>query len=189
MLRLSCLAQGCTARASVIRAEQWDPAHRTKALPSNLCYSGTEKHPLWTDSGLIFWAECPAGFGAMRYFPAVCCLGFLAKGSAVDMLWQPHFTYFSLYWGAMKKLISKASPCQNYIITVSVVSRPSGANLILCWSSINTYHIIALWCYENFNDGVRKQFPFSCFYTSTFHSSYLYAFLKGKLPFQIQIAQ
>lgn len=142
---LSCLPQGCTAHASVIRADQWDPAHRTKALPSNLCYSGTLKQLLWTDSGLMLWAECPAGFGAMRYFPAVCCLGFLAKRNAVDMLWQPHFTYFSLYWGAMKKLISKAPPCQNYIITVSVVSRPSGANLILCWSSINTYHIIALW--------------------------------------------
>lgn len=67
---------------------------------------------------------------------------FLAKRNAVDMLWQPHLTCFMLHCGAMKKLTSKAPPYQNYVITVSVASRPS--DLIVCQN--NTILSILLLC-------------------------------------------
>lgn len=65
------------------------------------------------------------------FLQCVVWVSFLAETNAVNMLWQPHLSCLTLHWGAVKKLISKVPPCQNYIITASVASRPCDVNCVL----------------------------------------------------------
>lgn len=146
---LSCAAAPALHRVALhvpvlLPGQTCEIQHREPKSCHQICSSGKQKQLLWTDPALVLWAECPAGAGAMRCFPAVCCLGWFfsqKKCSWHALAASSCMLYFAL-WSNEES--PKTPPCQNCIITLSVASRPSDVNLIVCQS--NTILIILLLC-------------------------------------------
>lgn len=138
---LSCAAAPALHRVALhvpvlLSGQTCEIQHREPKSCHQICSSGKQKQLLWTDPALVLWAECPAGAGAMRCFPAVCCLGcfFSQKKCSWHALAASSCMLYFALWSNEES--PKTPPCQNCIITLSVASRPSDVNLIVCQSNI-----------------------------------------------------